>query len=92
MTNCCGCCGLFQGPDIWIHLYFELTGSFFYIYFFFLQGDALCKQCFFSAFEAEVHQTITDAGLFRRGERVAVGASGGKGIDTGARLFLFYSE
>ena len=44
-----------------------------------LQGDALCKQCFFSAFEAEIHQTITDAELFRQGERVAVGASGGKG-------------
>ncbi|XP_046554128.1 cytoplasmic tRNA 2-thiolation protein 1-like isoform X2 [Haliotis rubra] len=41
-------------------------------------GDALCKECFFSAFEEEVHHTITSAGLFTPGETIAVGASGGK--------------
>ncbi|KAK3603404.1 hypothetical protein CHS0354_009383 [Potamilus streckersoni] len=41
-------------------------------------GDALCKECFFLAFEEEVHQTITDASLFIKGETVAIGASGGK--------------
>ncbi|KAL3860286.1 hypothetical protein ACJMK2_010427 [Sinanodonta woodiana] len=41
-------------------------------------GDALCKECFFLAFEEEVHQTITDANLFIKGETVAIGASGGK--------------
>ncbi|XP_046359572.1 cytoplasmic tRNA 2-thiolation protein 1-like isoform X1 [Haliotis rufescens] len=41
-------------------------------------GDALCKDCFFSAFEEEVHHTITSAGLFTPGETIAVGASGGK--------------
>ncbi|XP_067674503.1 cytoplasmic tRNA 2-thiolation protein 1-like isoform X2 [Haliotis asinina] len=41
-------------------------------------GDALCKECFFSAFEEEVHHTIKSAGLFTPGETIAVGASGGK--------------
>ncbi|CAH2074648.1 unnamed protein product, partial [Iphiclides podalirius] len=41
-------------------------------------GDALCKDCFFCAFETEVHFTITKAELFNRGDSVAVAASGGK--------------
>ncbi|XP_041461226.1 cytoplasmic tRNA 2-thiolation protein 1-like [Lytechinus variegatus] len=45
---------------------------------FFFQGDALCKDCFYAAFESEIHHTITTGKLFTRGERVAVGASGGK--------------
>lgn len=47
-------------------------------------GQQVCKQCFFDVFEEEVHLTITtgaDGGgnIFTRGERVAIGASGGKG-------------
>lgn len=38
----------------------------------------LCKTCFISTFEAEIHHTITTAALFHPGERVAIGASGGK--------------
>lgn len=38
----------------------------------------LCKPCFISAFEIEIHATITSHNLFLRGERVAIGASGGK--------------
>ena len=38
----------------------------------------LCKICFFSLFESEIHETITSHKLFKRGERIAVGASGGK--------------
>ncbi|EPE04945.1 atp-binding domain-containing protein 3 [Ophiostoma piceae UAMH 11346] len=38
----------------------------------------LCKGCFISVFEDEVHHTITSSQLFFRGERVAIGASGGK--------------
>jgi cytoplasmic tRNA 2-thiolation protein 1 len=30
-------------------------------------------------FETEVHNTIVDEKVFHRGERVAIGASGGKG-------------
>lgn len=41
-------------------------------------GQPICKDCFFQAFEAEVHQTIVDSKMFRRGERVAIAASGGK--------------
>lgn len=41
-------------------------------------GDALCKECFFVAFELEVHFTITRAKLFKPGWKVAIAASGGK--------------
>ena len=40
----------------------------------------MCRECFFAAFEDEVHRTITDAQLFKGGDRIAVGASGGKGL------------
>jgi hypothetical protein len=42
-------------------------------------SDAMCKECFFFVFEEEIHKTIVDAKLFKEGDRVAVGASGGKG-------------
>lgn len=38
----------------------------------------LCKECFFDVFETEIHNTITNNSLFHKGERIAVGASGGK--------------
>ncbi|KAG9442115.1 hypothetical protein H6P81_017969 [Aristolochia fimbriata] len=38
----------------------------------------ICRECFFSAFENEIHQVIVENQLFRPGERVAIGASGGK--------------
>ncbi|KAF5680366.1 putative NCS6 with role in invasive growth [Fusarium heterosporum] len=38
----------------------------------------LCRDCFIAVFEDEVHHTITSSELFFRGERVAIGASGGK--------------
>jgi cytoplasmic tRNA 2-thiolation protein 1 len=41
-------------------------------------GDVLCKECFFEAFENEIHFTISRAKLFRAGAKVAVAASGGK--------------
>ena len=41
-------------------------------------GQAACRECFFQAFETEVHQTIVANGLFQRGDTVAIGASGGK--------------
>jgi cytoplasmic tRNA 2-thiolation protein 1 len=40
--------------------------------------DRLCKACFIDVFETEIHHTITSNNLFHRGERVAIGASGGK--------------
>lgn len=47
-------------------------------------GEAICKDCFFQVFENEVHQTITDSAIFKPGQKVAIGASGGKG-----KLFVF---
>ncbi|KAI8435338.1 hypothetical protein MSG28_003663 [Choristoneura fumiferana] len=41
-------------------------------------GDALCKECFYWAFETEIHYTITKGQLFNRGDAVAIAASGGK--------------
>nr|XP_002125738.1 cytoplasmic tRNA 2-thiolation protein 1 [Ciona intestinalis] len=41
-------------------------------------GHALCKECFYWAFESEIHHTIVTGKLFKEGEIVAIGASGGK--------------
>ncbi|KAJ4984164.1 PP-loop family protein [Stagonosporopsis vannaccii] len=38
----------------------------------------LCKACFINVFETEIHHTIMSTNLFQRGERIAIGASGGK--------------
>jgi cytoplasmic tRNA 2-thiolation protein 1 len=38
----------------------------------------LCKACFIAIFELEIHNTITTNALFHPGERIAIGASGGK--------------
>lgn len=40
--------------------------------------EKLCKPCFIEIFETEIHETITSSRLFYPGERVAIGASGGK--------------
>ena len=53
-------------------------------------SDAMCKECFFFVFEEEVHKTITDAKLFKAGERIGIGASGGKGIIS-LQTFFKYS-
>ena len=41
-------------------------------------SQQICQQCFFYVFEEEIHETITQNALFKRGDRVAIGASGGK--------------
>lgn len=38
----------------------------------------LCKTCFIDIFEREIHETIIASNIFQRGERIAIGASGGK--------------
>jgi cytoplasmic tRNA 2-thiolation protein 1 len=38
----------------------------------------LCKPCFIAIFEAEIHHTIVSTSLFSPGDRIAIGASGGK--------------
>ncbi len=41
-------------------------------------GKLICQECFFTAFEEEIHYTIISNNLFKRGDKVAIGASGGK--------------
>ncbi|EPE32944.1 Adenine nucleotide alpha hydrolases-like protein [Glarea lozoyensis ATCC 20868] len=38
----------------------------------------LCKECFIAVFEAEIHHTIITTSLFSPGDKIAIGASGGK--------------
>lgn len=38
----------------------------------------MCKECFFDAFETEIHYTILKGELFKPGQTVAIAASGGK--------------
>ncbi|KAL5564608.1 hypothetical protein UlMin_027772, partial [Ulmus minor] len=35
-------------------------------------------ECFYEVFEAEIHQVIVENRLFKAGERIGIGASGGK--------------
>lgn len=41
-------------------------------------GMKVCKECFYLLFETEIHNTITENNLFYPGEKVGIGASGGK--------------
>jgi cytoplasmic tRNA 2-thiolation protein 1 len=38
----------------------------------------VCKDCFYWGFEEEIHQTIVDSKMFRKGMKVGIAASGGK--------------
>ncbi|XP_030521283.1 cytoplasmic tRNA 2-thiolation protein 1 [Rhodamnia argentea] len=40
--------------------------------------EQICRECFFAVFEEEIHQVIVENQLFNPGERIAIGASGGK--------------
>ncbi|KAG5880538.1 hypothetical protein JTB14_026771 [Gonioctena quinquepunctata] len=55
-------------------------------------GDVLCKDCFFEAFENEVHFTITKAKLFTPNSTVAIAASGGKDSTVLAYILKFLNE
>lgn len=41
-------------------------------------GQQICRECFYYVFETEVHHTIVSNNLFKPGDKVAIGASGGK--------------
>ncbi|KAE8656472.1 Cytoplasmic tRNA 2-thiolation protein 1 [Hibiscus syriacus] len=41
--------------------------------------EQICRECFYAVFEEEIHQVILENKLFKPGERIAIGASGGKG-------------
>nr|XP_039261219.1 cytoplasmic tRNA 2-thiolation protein 1-like [Styela clava] len=55
-------------------------------------GDAVCKKCFYWAFETEIHHTIVTGNLFKRGEKVAIGASGGKDSTVLAHVMKVLNE
>lgn len=55
-------------------------------------SDAMCKECFFFVFEEEVHKTIIDAKLFKSGERIGIGASGGKDSTVLAHVMKILNE
>ncbi|KAL6122702.1 tRNA 2-thiocytidine biosynthesis protein TtcA [Nucleospora cyclopteri] len=38
----------------------------------------VCKECFFTLFENEIHQLIVDTEMFKPGQHVGIGLSGGK--------------
>jgi cytoplasmic tRNA 2-thiolation protein 1 len=40
--------------------------------------EPTCLECFYLQFESEIHYTIISNKLFKKGEKVAIGASGGK--------------
>ncbi|CCF59012.1 hypothetical protein KAFR_0F04170 [Kazachstania africana CBS 2517] len=52
----------------------------------------VCKECFFYVFETEIHNTIVSNNVFYRGERVAIGASGGKDSTVLAYLIKLLNE
>lgn len=52
----------------------------------------LCKECFYQSLEDEVHQTIISNNLFKRGERVAIAASGGKDSTVLAHMMTLLNE
>uniref|UniRef100_G3PH01 Cytoplasmic tRNA 2-thiolation protein 1 n=1 Tax=Gasterosteus aculeatus TaxID=69293 RepID=G3PH01_GASAC len=55
-------------------------------------GHSLCKECFFWAFEEEVHMTIESAKLFKPGEIVGIAASGGKDSTVLAHVMKLLNE
>ncbi|MBA0619575.1 hypothetical protein Godav_028730 [Gossypium davidsonii] len=40
----------------------------------------ICRECFYAVIEEEIHQVILENQLLEPGERIATGASGGKGL------------
>ncbi|NP_001280402.1 cytoplasmic tRNA 2-thiolation protein 1 [Acyrthosiphon pisum] len=55
-------------------------------------GDTLCKECFYWAFELEIHSTITNGNLFKKGDVVAIAASGGKDSTVLAQVLKTLNE
>ncbi|CAF0937790.1 unnamed protein product [Adineta steineri] len=55
-------------------------------------SEPYCKQCFFDAFEREIHETIVKEQLFKPGETIAVAASGGKDSTVLAHVLKLLNE
>lgn len=41
-------------------------------------SQKICKDCFYYVFETEIHNTIISNSLFSKGDKIGIGASGGK--------------
>lgn len=52
----------------------------------------ICKLCFYYVFETEIHNTIVSNNLFQKGEKIAVGASGGKDSTVLAYILKLLNE
>uniref|UniRef100_A0A7S4P0L7 Cytoplasmic tRNA 2-thiolation protein 1 n=1 Tax=Paramoeba aestuarina TaxID=180227 RepID=A0A7S4P0L7_9EUKA len=55
-------------------------------------GDPICRPCFYQVLEDEVHETIKKHKLFKKGEKVAIGASGGKDSTVLAELLTVLNK
>lgn len=55
-------------------------------------GEMICKECFFYLFETEIHETITKNNLFKKGDKVAIAASGGKDSTVLAYIMKLLNE
>lgn len=55
-------------------------------------AQAVCRECFYLAFETEVHHTIMRNSLFKRNEKVGVAASGGKDSTVLAHIMTLLNE
>ena len=55
-------------------------------------AQKLCKPCFYLVFETEIHNTIVGMSLFERGDRVAIGALGGKDLTVLALVLKTLNE
>jgi len=55
-------------------------------------AQMICKECFYTVFETEIHETIVLSKLFKKGERVAIAASGGKDSTVLAEIMTLLNE
>ncbi|CAG8581346.1 nucleotidyltransferase [Rhizophagus irregularis] len=55
-------------------------------------GQKLCKECFYYVFETEIHNAIIDNKLFKKGDRIAIAASGGKDSTVLAHVMKLLNE
>lgn len=55
-------------------------------------SQKICRECFFHVFETEIHNTIVTSRLFQRGDKVGIGASGGKDSTVLAHIMKTLNE
>ncbi|CAI2163766.1 11766_t:CDS:2 [Funneliformis geosporum] len=55
-------------------------------------GQKVCRECFYYVFETEIHNTIIDNKLFKKSDKVAIAASGGKDSTVLAHVMKLLNE